>query len=236
MVGALLAVAGVAWLRTRKPPCPGAVTLEFHPPLTEPGNYRLSLAWPGSAPCAFSFSLPLAADVATQKKPGCGLALGLRTQAQAGVASVSGLIFAAAPAHFHLGLQRNQESIYDLEVEPKYAPYETTRAEDKHFCGDRALVQPQCARGTSECAPYPASCAGPSDCAGKQVCCLTPEWARDYGPHAGSACTASSSCFAHLGHLGCRSDADCPSDMSCTDASFRAEFTPAVTACESRKR
>ncbi len=164
------------------------------------------------------------------------MALALRTQVQAGVASVSGLTFAAAPEHFRLGLERNEERLYDVELEPKYAPYETTRAEDKHFCGDRALVTPPCLRGSSECAPYPASCTSPAACGAKQVCCLTPEWARDYGPHAGSECTTSASCFAHLGHLGCHGDVDCPSDMSCTDSSFGSEFSPQVSACESRKR
>ncbi len=236
IVGAILAVALVIWLRTRPKPCPGAVTLEFHPPLAEPGAYRLTLGWSGAEPCTFDFALPLSDASAQHRKTGCGMALELRTQVQAGVASVSGLTFAAAPERFKLALVRNRESIYDVELEPKYAPYETTRQEDKHFCGDRALVEPPCLRGSSECAPFPASCLGPSDCSAKQVCCLTPEWARDYGPRAGAECTASASCFAQLGHLACRADADCPSDMSCSDDSFRSEFSPAPRACESRKR
>jgi len=236
LVGALFALAAVVWLRTRKPPCPGAVTLELHPPLTEPGDYHLELRWPGRAACAFDFTVPLASSMVSQKRSGCGMALELRTQVQAGIASVSGVTFAAAPERFRLALRRNQEPIYDVELEPKYAPYETTRAENKHFCGDRALVEPPCLRGSSECAPFPASCLGPKDCAAKQVCCLTPEWARDYGPRAGSECTASASCFARLGHLACGADGDCPSDMSCTDDSFGDQFLPAPRACESRQR
>jgi len=236
IVGALLAVTAVVWLRTRKPPCPGAVTVELHPPLAEPGNYQLELSWAGRAPCNFDFTVPLSVDLAHRQKTGCGFAIQLQTRVQAGAATVAGLTFAAAPERFKLRVRRNQEAIYDTELEPTYAPYETTRADDKHFCGDRALVEPPCLRGSSECAPFPASCLAPADCGASRVCCLTPEWARDYGPRAGSECTTSTSCFAHLGHLACRADGDCPSDMSCRDTSFEREFSPAPRACESRRR
>ena len=43
IVGAGLAISAVIWLRTRATPCPGAVTLEFHPPLADSGSYRIQL-------------------------------------------------------------------------------------------------------------------------------------------------------------------------------------------------
>lgn len=235
IVGAALAVTWVIYMRTRATPCPGAVTLEFHPPLADPGTYQLQLSWPGAKPCSLTLAVPLKPEAAKEgARTGCGFALQLRTQVQAEQASISGLTFAAAPAHFRLSVRRNGEAVYDAELEPKYAPYETTRSEDHHFCGDRALVLPPCLRGSSECAPFPASCRGPSDCGPRQACCLTPEWSRDFGPKAGSECSSESRCLAHLGHLGCRTDADCPKDMRCGDASLAADFSPAVLVCRAR--
>jgi hypothetical protein len=229
----------VIWIRTRATPCPGAVTLEFHPPLVEHGSYRIQLSWEGASPCQLTIALPLtaqalAAQAKSQEKTGCGMALELATQVQDGQASVSGLTFAAAPAHFRLQVKRDAEPIYDTLLEPQFAPYPTTRAENKHFCGERALVLPQCLRGSSQCAPFPARCIGPADCPPKQACCLTPEWGRDFGPHAASECSSTNSCFAHLGHLGCQGDGDCPSSMRCSDTSLAVEFSKPVTACQNR--
>jgi hypothetical protein len=234
IVGAALAVVWLIWIRTRATPCPGAVTLEFHPPLADRGSYHVQLSWDGSQACELTFAVPLDGTVKERAKTGCGVAIQLRTQVQDGTASISGLTFAAAPEHFKLHLTRNAEAIYDLEAAPKYAPYETTRAEDRHFCGQRALVLPTCLRGSSECAPFPASCTGPQTCGPRQVCCLTPEWGRDFGPKAASDCTSANGCFAHLGHLGCRADADCPADMRCDDSALAADFSPSVLVCRSR--
>jgi hypothetical protein len=234
IVGAALAVSWVIWIRTRATPCPGAVTLEFHPPLADPGSYLVQLSWQGAKPCAFTVVLPLDSTAKKLEKPGCGMAIQLRTQVQDGQASITGLSFAAAPEHFKLQVLRNQESIYDVALDPRYAPFETARSEDTHFCGDRARVVPPCLRGSSECAPFPVICDGPEDCTPQKACCLTPEWGRDFGPKAASECTSQSSCFAHLGHLACHSDTDCPSDMRCGDSSLAADFSPAVLACQNR--
>jgi hypothetical protein len=234
VVGAALAVVWVVWMRTRTPPCPGAVTLEFHPPLAEPGRYQIKLDWDDGKPCTVTVSVPLDGTKSGKDKTGCGMAVELRTLVQAGSASISGLTFAAAPARFKLNVKRNSETVYDTALEPKYAPYETLRADNAHFCGDRALVQPACVRGSSECAPFPASCSGPEACAKAQACCLTPEWAKDFGPRAGTECTSVDNCFAHLGHIGCHLDADCPSGMRCGDSSLAADFSPSILVCQAR--
>ncbi|HEY0469345.1 MAG TPA: hypothetical protein VGC79_34380 [Polyangiaceae bacterium] len=233
IVGAGLAITAVIWLRTRATPCPGAVTLEFHPPLADRGSYRIELSWQGAAACQFTVALPLAPKQ-TQPKPGCGMALQLRTQVQDERASITGLTFAAAPAHFRLQVTRDREPIYDTLLEPTFAPYPTLRAEDKHFCGDRALVLPPCLRGSSECAPFPPRCTGPQECEPKQACCLTPEWGRDFGPRAASECGSLNNCLSHLGRVACHVDGDCPAGMRCGDASLASDFSKPVLVCQNR--
>jgi len=222
------------WIRTRKTPCPGAVSLEFHPPLSDPGKYQIQLSWDGAKTCQFTIALPLDPQAKGGQKVGCGMAIELRTQIQSGRASVAGLTFGAAPAHFELLVKRDRESIYDALLEPRYAPYPTTRAEDKRFCGERALVLPNCLRGSSECAPFPTRCSGPEDCEPKRACCLTPEWGRDFGPAAASECSSTDSCLAHLGHLACHTDSDCPTGMRCTDTSLAGDFSKPVSVCGDR--
>jgi len=234
IVGAGLAITGVIWLRTRATPCPGAVTLEFHPPLADRGSYRIQLSWEGGKPCQFTVELPLAPKAQTPEKTGCGLALQLRTQVQDGQASIAGLTFAAAPARFELHVERDREAIYDTLLEPTFAPYPTRRADDKHFCGDRALVLPRCLRGSSQCAPFPTRCTGPDECQPKQACCLTPEWGRDFGPRAASECSSTNGCLSHLGRLACHSDGDCPTGMRCGDASLASDFSKPVLACQNK--
>jgi hypothetical protein len=234
IVGATLAIAFVIWIRTRATPCPGAVTLEFHPPLADRGSYHVQLSWEGAKPCQFTVDLPPAADAQSPAKTGCGLAIELRTQVRDGQTSLTGLTFAAAPAHFRLQLKRELEPIYDAQLEPQFAPYPTTRAEDKHFCGERALVLPPCLRGSSGCKPFPARCTGPQDCQPKQTCCLTPEWGHEFGPLAASECSSMNSCLAHLGHLACHADSDCPTGMRCSDTSLSADFSRPVSACQNR--
>lgn len=234
IVGAGLAIAGVIWFRTRATPCPGAVTLEFHPPLTDRGSYHIQLSWEGANPCALTVVLPLDPQQKTREKSGCGMALQLRTQVQDTQVSLAGLTFAAAPASFRLQVKRDSERIYDTLLEPKFAPYATPRAEDKHFCGERALVLPPCLRGSSQCAPFPVRCSGPEECQAKQACCLTPEWGRDFGPHAASECTSTNNCLAHLGRLACHKDGDCPAGMRCDDASLASDFSKQVWVCQNR--
>ncbi len=232
IIGALLAVSWVVWSRVRAAPCPGAVTIEFHPPLADPGLYSFQLDLGAPKPCQFSLALPQSGTPAAAT--GCGMARELRTQSRDGAVSVAALTFAAAPERFHFRLLRNAEPIYELDIEPKYAPYETARADDKHFCGERARVVPACVHGSSECEPFPSSCTGPDACARGQACCLTPEWGRDFGPRAASECAPRNSCFAHFGHLACHADSDCPADFQCMDSALSHGFTPALRTCEPR--
>ncbi len=82
IVGAGLAICGVIWVRTRPKPCPGAVTLEFHPPLAERGRYRFQLSWEGANPCQFTLELPLDLEIQNRARTGCGMAVQLHTQVQ----------------------------------------------------------------------------------------------------------------------------------------------------------
>ena len=230
IVGAALAIGGVVWLRTRAKPCPGAVTLEFHPPLADPGRYLFRLTGPELKPCEFAISLPLSGTA--EAPSGCGMARELRTQVRDGQVTINELTFAAAPEHLALQVRRDQELIYDLALTPQYAPYPTARAENKRFCGDRARVVPTCLRGSSECEPFPTRCTGPEGCTQGQSCCLTPEWGRDFGPRAASECASKSSCFAHFGQLACHADADCPKDLHCTKGTLAASFSAAVLTCQ----
>ena len=231
IVGAALAIAAVVWLRVRATPCPGAVTLEFHPPLADPGRYDFRLTGAGLA-CEFSVSLPQAAPALHASN--CNMARELRTQVRDGQVSINELTFAAAPEHFTLQVKRDAETIYDAVLKPKYAPYPTARAENKHFCGERARVVPRCQRGSSECQPFPASCVGPEGCTSGQACCLTPEWGRDYGPKTASECATQNSCFAHFGQLACHVDADCPVDLHCAASPIAADFSQPVRTCIAR--
>jgi hypothetical protein len=231
IVGAALAISFVVWLRTRAVPCPGAVTIEFHPPLADAGDYAFELNLGNAKPCQFSVSLPGAAGSALASN--CGMARELRTQVRDGQVSIAELSFAAAPERFHLHVTRNSDVLYDLDLAPKYAPYPTRRADDKHFCGDRARVVPACLRGSSECEPFPITCTAQA-CSHTQYCCLTPDWGKDFGPKAASECASKNSCFAHFGHLLCGTDADCPADMRCLASPVAHEFSPAPRTCESR--
>ena len=112
IVGAALAISWVIYIRTRAVPCPGAVTLEFHPPLADPGKYRIQLIGASATACDFTVALPLDGSAKEHAKTGCGMALQLRTQVQDGQASISGLTFAAAPepvSYTHLTLPTNRE-------------------------------------------------------------------------------------------------------------------------------
>ena len=219
-------------MRTRATPCAGAVTIEFHPPLADPGIYQFELSGPDLEPCAFSVSLPQAHG--EKGTSACRLPRELRTQMRDAHVSISELTFAAAPEHFELQVERNGEHIYRADLEPKYAPYPTARAENERFCGDRARVVPACLRGSSECQPFPATCLGPEGCPHGQACCLTPEWGRDFGPKAASECAARASCFAHFGQLACHTDDDCPADLRCKSSALAADFSPAVLTCVHR--
>lgn len=232
VVGAVLAIGWVVWVRTRSAPCSGAVTLEFHPPLTDPGTYHFRLAGPDLEPCEFAISLPHPEGLRGSKA--CRLARELRTSIRDGQLSVSELTFAAAPERFTLQVRRADEPLYDTALEPRYAPYPTARADNPRFCGDRARVVPDCLRGSSACAPYPTRCTGPEGCPHGQSCCLTPEWGREFGARQASECASNARCSAHFGQLACHVDSDCPSDMHCAKAALSADFSPSVLTCQPR--
>ncbi len=230
LLGAVAVTSGwVLWQRLRPPPCPGGVSVEFHPPLLAPGPYHFELTLDRARrTCAFDVSLPL---LGPADKTGCGLALELRTQNRGQEVSITGLTFGARPDRFRLRVRQGQGAIYDTELTPQYAPYETRRAEDKRFCGERARVQPACIRGSSQCPPYPAKCDGPEDCETGKVCCATPEWGRDYGVRSAVDCDSRRSCLSRYAHIVCHQNEDCPKDMSCTDTTLESEFSPHVRAC-----
>jgi hypothetical protein len=230
---AVLVVGGwVAWERLRPPPCPGGVFLEFHPPLSEPGPYHFRVALAGAEkPCEFDVPLPVKEAINTAP---CHMALDLKTRSQAGKVSILGLTFGASPQRLTLQVKRNGELLYDTPIVPHYTPYPMRREENKRFCGEQAFVEPACVRGSSACAPFPVSCGAEAKCPAKKVCCVSPEWGKDYGPLAASECSSRQGCFDRLGHIACHADSECPSDMVCDDTSMQNEFTPALTVCRQK--
>jgi hypothetical protein len=181
--------------------------------------------------CEFEARLPVRQPVNT--KP-CDMKIALETRIHAGHWSILGLTIGRAPERLEFRVQRQAELIYDAILEPRYAPYATRREDDKRFCGDRALVQPVCRRGSSQCAPYAASCDGPEDCPDRKVCCVSPEWGREYGPLAAAECSGRRSCLDRLAQIACHSDAECPDDMACSDASLAEHFRAPLLACKPR--
>jgi hypothetical protein len=232
--GVLVALTWVIWSRVRPSECSGGVTAEFHPPLVEAGNYAFRITLDDDRSCEFKLSLPLDSSAKTLNRTQCKMAIELRTRDLRGRFALTGFTFAAAPEHFQLRASRNAEVLYDTKVKPKYAPYETTRAESKHFCGERAFVEPPCVRGSSACPPYPVSCDGPEDCPEKKTCCAAPEWGRDWGANAAAECASSQNCLDNLGHIACHADGDCPASMTCSDASMKDHFKPPLTMCKPR--
>jgi hypothetical protein len=233
VLGALAAVIFMVWLFVTKlsPSCPGGVFVEFHPPLSEPGPFHFSLRLDDSKE-ACEFDVPLPPQRVDTSH--CKMAVELRTLNRGTHASISGLNFAASPKRFALKVTRAGEALYDGEVSPHYSPYPTKREENKRFCGEQAFVQPKCVRGSSECAPFPTSCDGPEDCDKHQVCCGSPESARDYGKTLATECVGRRRCLERYGHIGCHNDADCAADESCGDDGSSAEFKPPLLACKPR--
>jgi hypothetical protein len=233
-LAAMLAMGFVFWERFRPPPCTGGVFVELHPPLSEPGPYQFRIALDtGAPPCEFSVPLPLPAKSVVDTKH-CGMATELKTRVQGEHASIVGLTFGAAPKHLRFQLKRAGEIIYDLGIDPHYTPYPVRREENKRFCGEQAFVKPACVRGSSGCAPFVASCTGPEACTSPKVCCVSPEWGRDYGVKAASECSFSRGCLNRFGSIACHADSDCPKDMVCDDKSISAEFKPVLVTCRPR--
>jgi hypothetical protein len=128
-------------------------------------------------------------------------------------------------------ISRAGELLYDAAISPKYTAYPTTREESKRFCGDRALVELACVRGSSVCAPFASSCDGPEDCPRGSVCCLDPDLAREHGPRAASECKSESRCLNGFAHIACHEAAECPKGMACSDTALAADFKTAIVGC-----
>jgi hypothetical protein len=230
-LGVLLTGGYVVWKRLRPPPCTGAVFVELRPPLAAPGPYHFRLSLDDDERgCAFDVQLPMKRRVDTKA---CKMALTLETRVHGTTESILGLTIGAAPERFRFRVTRGSELIYDTELQPRYAPYATLREESKRFCGDRAFVKPECLRGSSQCAPYVAACSGPEVCGGGQVCCVSPDRAREYGAYAAAECSSQRSCLDRFAQIACRKDADCPSDMRCSDRSLAREFHQPLSVCAS---
>jgi hypothetical protein len=225
-VAALLAMGFTFWERFRPPPCTGGLFIELHPPLSEPGPYQFQVTLDtGAPPCKFEVPLPVKGAVDTKH---CGLTMELKTLTRGEHTAIVGLAVGASPRRFQFQVKRSGEAIYDARLEPKYTPYPTKREDHKRFCGEQAFVKPDCVRGSSECAPFAAACTGPEGCVKPKVCCLSPEWGRDYGVKAASECGFRRGCLDRFARIACHEDADCPEDMACSDGALRGEFKPAV--------
>jgi hypothetical protein len=166
----------------------------------------------------------------------CGLTMELKTLTQGEHSVIAGLTVGASPKRFQFQVKRNGESIYDARLEPVYTPYPTRREDHKRFCGEQAFVKPECERGSPECAPFATPCSGPEGCEKPKVCCLSPEWGRDYGVKAASECGFTRGCLDRFARIACHTDLDCPKDMACNDTTLMNEFKPGVTACGARQR
>ena len=237
LLGAVLGVtvmtSTMLWQKTRPAPCTGGVTIELRPPLSAPGRYRFELRLEGiQKPCSFEVPWPVQGRVDTST---CGHAVELKTRVHGEQTSMVGMTVGASPETFSFRVERAGEVLYDTTVSPKYGPYETPRSESRLFCGERALVTPDCRRGSSTCAPYEPSCDGPEDCAGGKACCASPEWGREYGPSAATECGSTRRCLDRFGLVACHTDAECPSDTTCTDTSLVKDFKRPITVCQSRK-
>ncbi|HEV8247270.1 MAG TPA: hypothetical protein VGP93_15940 [Polyangiaceae bacterium] len=223
----LVAASFVAWKRLRPPPCSGGVFIEFRPPLAAPGPYRFRVDLDGdSGICEFE-----ASPDATAHKTQCKMPLEVRARDQDGRKTIIGVTIGAAPERLRLQVKQGSEAIYDTSLEPKYTPWATRRAENKRFCGDRALVKPVCLRGSSQCIPFPASCDGPEDCPAHDVCCASPEWGREYGVKAATECSSRRDCLDRFARVACHDDKDCGDSVRCDDLSVATDFTPLIKAC-----
>ena len=228
--GVLVATSWVAWQRLRPPPCTGGLFVELRPPLAMPGPYHFRFELDDER-CEFDVALSLEGSVG---KRACPKPLELDTRVQDGKTSLIGVAVGAAPEHVRLVVQRGPDVLYDTTVDPKYSPYAIRREDSKKFCGDRAFLKPECRRGSPGCAPYPALCDGPEDCAEGKSCCLSPEQGKEYGAAVATECVSRRRCLDGFGTLACHADADCPKDMACSDRSLEKYFQSVVVACGRR--
>ena len=234
LLGAVFGVAAmsgfVLWQRSRPAPCTGGVTIELRPPLSAPGPYEFELLLDGiRQPCKFEVPFPIRSRVDTRT---CGHVVELVTRVQGADTKIVGLTIGASPDELTFRMRRRGELLYDARITPKYGPYETPRSESRLFCGERAFVAAPCLRGSSACAPYEPSCDGPEDCASGKACCASPEWGREYGPASATECESARRCLNRFGLVACHADADCPTDMACSDTSVSKDFKRPMTVCQ----
>jgi hypothetical protein len=231
VLGACAAVALAAgwygYMRFRPPPCTGGVFFELRPPLLEPGPYHFRLELDGAERvCEFE-----ASPDGTARKTACKMALEIDTRAQGNEKSIVGVAIGAAPEHLRFQVKQRGQALYDTTLEPKYTPWAIRREDSKRFCGDRALVKPDCVRGSAQCAPYEASCTGPEGCSSGKVCCASAEWAREYGVKAATECSSRRDCLDRFGRVACHRDSDCAEGSLCNDTSLRKDFSSPLDAC-----
>jgi hypothetical protein len=229
---AVILVGGYVMVRhLAPPPCAGATFVELHPPLPAPGIYHISLVLDGgSKRCDFEVPLPSAQPVSLA---GCKMRVEITIEGEGAESRITGLAFGAAPKHLGLQVRRGTELVYALEIDPVYSEYPATHEESKRFCGPRARLTPPCIRGSSACLPFRASCDGPEDCPGGQVCCLNPDLGRKYGAKAAVECSSERRCIDRFGMVACHAPEDCPPRMVCAPSSV-ADFSPLVQACRDR--
>ncbi len=227
-VGVLVAAGVVLWQATRRPPCSGAVFVEFRPPLAAPGPYRFSLSVDQRGPCVFEVPVPMVEPVNTSS---CHLALDLAMRGAGESAVLTELIVGAAPRTLQVRVESADEVVYDVTARPRYAEYPVPREDGQRFCGARAHLAPTCRRGSSQCAPFAPVCRSQAECPGRQVCCVDPLQAREHGVRAASRCTSRSTCESSYGLMACQADGDCPRAGTCDDQRFLLEFDPPITVC-----
>jgi hypothetical protein len=162
------------------------------------------------------------------------MAVALKTAKRGNHETILGLTFAARPERVKFEVLRQGEKLYDTSLTPKYSPYEIRREDDKRFCGEQARLLPKCLENSSECRPFALACDGPEDCGERKVCCVSPEWGRDFGKLDASECCGKNACLDRLARIACHEDSDCPRDMRCDDTSLGPDFKPALTACRPR--
>ncbi len=223
----LLAAGFVAYRKLRTPPCTGGVYIELRPPLPEPGSYHFRLELDdGERTCEFD-----ASPSGSANKSQCKMALELETRVHGQAHSITGITIGAAPERLRIQVKQAGQALYDSLLEPKYTPWAIRRQDSKRFCGDRALVQPACLRGSPQCAPYPARCDGPEDCSGREVCCASAEWGREYGVQAATECSSRRDCLDRFARIACHADSHCAEGVACNDASLSREFAPPLVVC-----
>lgn len=237
MLGGVLAVVVVVVAvfisRAMPPPCLGAATISFRPPLLGPAAYDIALDLDARRTCLFRVELGERAKVLEQN---CTAKWQLQVRGPAGQPAIVGMVISAAPEMMQLRVTRGAERIYDTSVTPQYLEADPgERGEVQDYCGQSTLLKPECIRGSSQCKPFATICDGPEDCPGTQACCAAPDWGMEYGAAHSMECTTRSACLSRIeSFIVCHADADCPKDMRCADESLAEDYEQKLQACAQR--